>query len=144
MARAASWLLRLAAAMKSTFVIEGDNIRDIPSFYEEINRVFMKDEDWKLGHSLDALNDLLHGGFGAIQGREPVLLSWRNIEKSRAALGLDTTRRFYNGKLQHPRRYDVDRIKRDLAELEDGTGPTYFDIVLQIIADHPNIELVAR
>ena len=28
------------------------------------------------------------------------------------------------------------------AALEAGTGPTYFDIVLEVFADHPEVELV--
>ncbi|MFB9949357.1 barstar family protein [Rhizobium puerariae] len=129
--------------MKKTIAIDGDNIRDISSFYEEINRVFMANENWKLGPNLDALNDLLYGGFGAINGNEPVALVWLNMEKNRADLGLDLTRTFYRDKLRHPETYDSDRIGKDLAALENGTGETYFEIVLQIIADHPNIELLA-
>ncbi|MGH6861799.1 MAG: barstar family protein, partial [Phyllobacterium sp.] len=60
--------------MKTTFTIDGNRICDIPSFYEEINRVFMAGEDWQLSANLDALNDMLHGGFGAIKGGEPIVL----------------------------------------------------------------------
>jgi hypothetical protein len=35
-------------------ILEGKNIHDIPSFYQEINRDFMQNEDWELGESLDA------------------------------------------------------------------------------------------
>lgn len=127
-----------------SFVIEGSRISDIASFYDEINRVFMADEDWKLGASLDALNDLLHGGLGALKGNERVRLVWQDFEKNRSELGFEVTRTFYQRKLLHPEIYNSERIKADLAALEDGTGPTYFEIVLEIIADHPNIELVAR
>ncbi|MBP2483340.1 RNAse (barnase) inhibitor barstar [Stenotrophomonas sp. PvP093] len=50
--------------------IEGCTIHDIPSLYAEINRVFMAGEDWQLGPSLDALDDLLHGvhGVSAMSG----------------------------------------------------------------------------
>ncbi|EJM98730.1 hypothetical protein [Phyllobacterium sp. YR531] len=130
--------------MKTTFIIDGQNVSDIPSFYSEINRVFMADEDWKLGPSLDALNDMFHGGVGAIKGDEPVTLIWKDMEKNRGDLGLEVTRKFYQEKLKHPGIYDVPGIKQSLIELENGTGPTYFDIVLQIIADHANIELLAR
>lgn len=130
--------------MKNSFTINGNNISDIASFYNEFNRAFMADEDWKLGPNLDALNDMLYGGYGAIKGGQPVTLIWQNMEKSRADLGFDVTRNFYRSKLQNPELFDCKKIKKDLAELERGTGATYFEIVLQIIADHPNIKLLAR
>ena len=130
--------------MKQTFVIDGGNIRDIPSFYDELNRVFMAGEDWQLGASLDALNDMLHGGYGAIRGSDSVEVVWHDHEQSRAALGLETTRGFYLEKLKREDMFDVDRIGDDLAALNDGTGPTYFEIILEIFADHPDIELVLR
>jgi RNAse (barnase) inhibitor barstar len=130
--------------LKTVITIDGNAIRDIPSFYDELNRVFMAGEDWTLGPSLDALNDVLYGGYGPIKGDEPVMLVWTAMEKTRAALGFDVMRAFYRNKLQHPEMYDQELIGQALAELENGTGATYFEIVLQIIAEHPNIELVAR
>ena len=127
---------------KKPLVIDGAGITGIASFYDEINRVFMSGEDWKIGASLDALNDMFYGGYGAIAGDEPVLLVWRNMDDSRRALGREATRAFLEDKLSHPDRYDVARIGRDLAELEGGGGQTFFEIVLEIIRDHPNIELI--
>ena len=127
-----------------TLTIDGDNIDDISSFYAEINRVFMADENWKLGPSLDALNDMLYGAYGAIQGDEPVVVVWKNMEKSRAALGLDSTTAFYEDKLKHPETFDISLISRQLDTLRQGTGPTYFEIVLEILAGHSNIRLEAR
>lgn len=126
-----------------SLTIDGARIHDIPSFYDEINRVFMSDENWKLGASLDALNDMFYGGYGAAKGEEPVVLIWTHMDKSRAALGLDTTRRFYRDKLKHPDIFNVGQIEALLSKLESGEGPTYFEIVLEIIAEHPRIELVA-
>lgn len=125
-------------------IIEGAAITDIPSFYAEINRVFMGDEDWRLGESLDALDDMLYGDYGAIKGKEPLRLIWRDYEKNRADLGLDTTRRYYQAKLDRPDLYRVHFIRQKLAALEDGTGETFFETVLTIIGDHPNIMLVAE
>lgn len=130
--------------MSKTLIIDGAAIRDIPSFYDEINRVFMAGETWKLGASLDALNDMFHGGYGAIEGDEPVTLIWRDMERNRADLGIEATREFYRRKLERPEIFDVERVARDLDALEAGAGPTFFDIVLQVLADHPNIALVAR
>lgn len=130
-------------AMTKTLTIIGQNIRDIPSFYVEINRVFMTGAEFQLGDSLDALNDMLHGGYGAISGREPVRIVWHDMAASRMALGLEATRAFLAGKLQRPDVFNVDLIGRQLDALEGGRGQTYFDIILEIIGDHPNIQLVS-
>jgi len=128
--------------MPKQIIIEGENINDIKSFYEEINRVFMKDEDWKLGESLDAFNDLLYGGFGTIKANEPIMLMWKNFENNKKTFGLDFTLEFYRQKLQHPEIYDVKSINKSIRELKNGDAPTYFDIILEIIADHSNITLI--
>jgi len=122
--------------------IVGININDIPSLYAEINRVFMTDEDWRLGESLDALNDLLYGGYGAIRGREPIQIIWQDSAASRSALGVEATRAFLAEKLRSPERFNKDLISYQLEALERGTGPTYFEIILGIVGDHSNIELV--
>lgn len=128
--------------MPKTLNIAGRAIVDIPTFYAEINRVFMADETWQLGESLDALNDLLYGGYGAIDGREPVDLVWHGIAASEAALGIATTRAHLLEKLQRPGLFDGVAIRRQLDALDHGHGKTYFEIVLEILADHPNITLV--
>jgi len=48
-------------------VINGKNITDIGSFYEEVNSLFMQGENWNIGESLDAFDDLLYGGFGILK-----------------------------------------------------------------------------
>lgn len=126
-----------------TITIEGGAIGDIASFYAEINRVLMAGEDWTIGESLDALNDLLYGGFGVIAGNAPVRLVWRDFEKSRLALGAETTKAWYRAKLERPTLYNAETARKALAALEAGEGQTYFDIILEIIAEHGNIELVA-
>lgn len=127
--------------MNQTFTLHGSRIHDISSFYQEVNREFMADESWQLAESLDALNDMLYGGYGALRGNEPATLIWRDIAHSRAALGLDTTRRFLQNKIAQPERYNTRYIQQQLDSLESGQGATYFEIVMEIIADHPNITL---
>lgn len=123
-------------------VVDGSKIKDIKSFYEEINSVFMQNEDWKLGESLDAFNDMIYGGFGEINGKEEIRLIWKNFEKSKVALGLDPTLAFYENKIKSPEIYNIDFILGKISDLKAGKGQTYFDIILEIIADHSNIELV--
>lgn len=127
--------------MEKQIVIDGNLISDIPSFYGELNRVFMTGEDWTLGNSLDAFNDLLYGGFGAIESNEPVILVWKQMEKSRQALGYEATKQYYEEKLLPGSPFDKEHFREKLDALNKGEGQTYFDILLDIIAEHPNITL---
>src|SRR5690606_1032694 len=117
---------------------------DIPSFYNEVNRVFMQDADFTLGPSLDAFNDMLYGGYGAIRGNEPVRLRWLNLEKSRRDLGVEATIDFYKAKLEQPEKFNPEWSRRKLEELSQGVGQTYLDIILEIIGHHANIQLVVE
>ncbi|MEV7875203.1 ribonuclease inhibitor [Microbacterium sp. NPDC089188] len=122
--------------------IDGSRVHGIPSLYAELNRVFMPNEPWTLGESLDALDDLLYGGFGVLRGSEPVRVLWRDAEAARAALGVETTLAYLRRKLERPDVYAVAPARRALDELEAGRGETYFDLVVGVFRDHANIELV--
>lgn len=76
---------------KQTIIIHGDNVSDLESFYDEIDRVLTKKLDWETGHNLNAFNDLLRGGFGVYEYEEPVKIIWTNFPESREALGNETT-----------------------------------------------------
>ena len=128
---------------KKEIILNGKAVSDIDSFYEEVNRVFMSDEDWEIGNSLDALNDLLYGGFGAIKGNEPVKLIWEDIDVSKSSLGYETTRAYYEQKLKPDSIFNKTLFREKLKVLEEGTGETYFDIIMTIISEHTNIELHA-
>lgn len=129
--------------MTSTTVhIEGARVTGIPLLYVELNRVFMPDEDWTLGESLDALDDLLYGGFGVLHGVDAARVVWRDAAVSREALGLETTRAYYLAKIARPDVYAVGAARRALEALDAGAGETYFDLVLQVFRGHPTIELV--
>ena len=132
----------LLSKMIKTLIMEGASITGIYSFYAEINRVFMTNEEWKIGQSLDAFNDLLYGGFGEVPAGAPLRLIWRNIEVAERSLGKDATSEFYFAKLNNPTVYNAAFAKEKLDELERGEGQTFYQIVREIIADHPAIELV--
>ncbi len=102
----------------------------------------MHEEDWKLGESLDALSDMLYGGYGAIEGNEEVHLIWKDFEKNRTDLGWELTRNYYRSKLKYPSVCNVCFIKQKLAELENSTGKTYFEMIREIISEHKNIKLL--
>lgn len=130
------------SSMTERLIINGNAITGIPSLYEEINRVFMSNESWRLGHSLDALDDLLYGAYGALHGRDRVTVEWRDMETSRVALGTSATRAWLQQKLLQPGNFNTTLIQAQLQALEQGTGRTYFDIVLDIFAAHSTVRLL--
>lgn len=123
-------------------IIEGKNINNIETFYEEVNRVFMSQENWKIGQSLDAFNDLLYGSFGEIKGKEKIQLIWKDIEQNQKSLGFETTVEFYQTKLKSPEIFNRKFVLSKIDELHHGVGLTFFEIVLEIISDHDNIILI--
>lgn len=123
-------------------IIEGKNINNIETFYEEVNRVFMSQENWKIAQSLDAFNDLLYGSFGEIKGKEKIQLIWKDIEKNQKSLDFQTTLEFYQNKLKSPEIFNRKFVLSKIDELHHGVGPTFFEIVLEIISDHGNITLI--
>lgn len=130
--------------MKKEITIDGNRIYDKKSFYEEINRVFMYNEEWKLGESLDALDDLFYGGFGCVKVNEEVRLIWKNFKENQQLFGYDFTLNFYREKLQNPQMFDSKLIEKRMKELEERKGMTYFDMILEIISEHPTIELIKK
>lgn len=124
--------------------IEGNTINDITSFYKEINRAFMLGESWLIGQSLDAFNDLLFGGYGALQGAQSVKLVWRHMDHCRKALGYQTTRDYYLEKLKPGSPYNKKLFTEKLVALDNGSDETYFDSIMSIIAQHPRINVICE
>lgn len=127
-----------------TFAIDGSVIDDIASLYAEFDRVLMPNEPWRLGESLDALDDLLYGGIGELVGAEHVRIVWNDHAHSLAALGRDTTLAYYDAKIARPDVFNVAHFTERRAELTRTGAPTYFDLVRDVFAAHPEIELVLR
>jgi len=130
--------------MKKEIQIDGAKIQDLTSLYNEFNDKLMPNEDWELGESLDALDDLLYGGFGEINGNEAIRLVWTDFERMKEFFGYDFTLNFYQNKLKYPEIFNKDLIKNSIDELQNGNGKTYFEIILEIIESHSNIELVTK
>ncbi|WP_405374494.1 MULTISPECIES: ribonuclease inhibitor [unclassified Microbacterium] len=128
----------------AVYVIEGSRVDGIAGFYDELNRLFMSDEDWRLGESLDALDDLLYGGIGALDGDADVRVEWADHELSRAALGPSATDAWLSAKLARPDLYRSPTIEAQLTALRQGRGPTYFELVLDVFAGHPQVQLSLR
>ncbi|MGV0996699.1 barstar family protein [Empedobacter falsenii] len=130
--------------MKKEIQIDGSKIQDLTSLYKEFDDKLMPNEDWELGESLDALDDLLYGGFGEINGNEAVRFVWTDFERMRELFGYNFTLNFYQNKLQYPEVFNIDLIQNSIDELQNGNGKTYFEIILEIVESHSNIELVTK
>ena len=124
--------------------IHGAEVHSISDLYEQLNRELMADEDWRLGSSLDGFNDILYRVDGEIREGVPASFVWTDHAHSRDALGFDETQRWLRNKLSQPDSFNQQRIQSDLDALRSGLGKTYFELILEIFADHPLIELQLR
>jgi RNAse (barnase) inhibitor barstar len=118
---------------KKMTVINGGHFSDLEGFYEEISLLFMKDEDWKVG-TLDGFDDILYGVHSDI--------TWKDSQKSKEDLGFEATREFYENKIKQGKLFNVQLIQQKLDDLIAGDGQTIFEILVEIIESHPNIQLV--
>jgi len=114
-------------------VINGSHFSDLEGFYEEISLLFMKDEDWKVG-TLDGFDDILYGIDSEI--------TWKNSQKSKKDLGFDLTKKFYINKISQGKPFNTKLIQQKLDDLIAGNGQTLFEILVEIIDSHQNIQLI--
>ncbi len=121
--------------------IDGARIDSISDLYDQFNDEFMRDEDWRMGTSLDALNDILYGLDAQTRDGDAAVVTWNDSARSREVLGFAATERWLLDKLAQPGTFDETKFRADLAALREGTGTTYFEIVLEVFADHPLIDL---
>lgn len=119
-------------------VIDGSRFSTIPGFYMELNGLLMSNESWDLGESLDAFNDLLYCGYGVLKGSERINVTWLHADLSRDNLGVPATSAWIQSKLADPQgRYNLELLANQLADLQNGSGKTYFELLVEIIEEHP-------
>ncbi|MPS72381.1 MAG: ribonuclease inhibitor [Chryseobacterium sp.] len=118
---------------KKMTVIHGGHFSDLEGFYKEVSRLFMKDEDWKVG-TLDGFDDILYSVDSDI--------TWKDSQKSREDLGFDLTKEFYENKIRIGKPFNVKLIQQKLDDMISGNGQTVFEILIEIIESHKNIRLI--
>ncbi len=123
--------------MQPVITIPGSRFSDMEGFYTTIYGLMNLYEDWTPSHNLDALNDMLYSGFGT----EPVRIVWEGSDKSKAALGVEATRAFYQQKINQGKPYNVGWAQEQLDALLSGKGQTLFDIIVEILNSHKHIKL---
>ncbi|MDG4654329.1 ribonuclease inhibitor [Chryseobacterium arthrosphaerae] len=122
-------------------VIHGGHFSSLEGFYEEASNVLMKNTDWKIG-TLDGFDDILYGGFGVFENNEPIEIVWRESQKSAEDLGIKATREFYGNKIRQGKPFNTKLLQQKLDDLMEGKGQTLFEILVEIIQSHANIQLV--
>ncbi|HYG57524.1 MAG TPA: barstar family protein [Symbiobacteriaceae bacterium] len=118
--------------MKTVYELDGLNFSTLEAFYDEISRVLIPGARW--GHNLDALNDILYGGFGTPGGG--FILRWKNSDVSRSRLGYPETVRQLRLRLRWCHPDNRSWVKVDLQNARNNTGPTVFDWLVEIIRMH--------
>lgn len=121
-------------------VIHGGHFSSLDGFYEEISNVLMKGTDWKVG-TLDGFDDILYGGFGIFENKEEIEILWKESQKSKEDLGIKATQQFYENKIKQGKPFNIELIRQKLNDLLEGKGQTLFDIMIEIIESHTNIQL---
>lgn len=122
---------------KKIYTIDGRNIESLESFYEEISRKLIPNVDW--GHNLDAFNDILHGDFGTPE--EGFVLVWENSNLTKEKLSYPETVKWLKKKLDLAHLSNRDSLLREIENAENQRGQTLFNIIVDIIQSHANIEL---
>ena len=128
-------------AQVPVFRIDGSRINAIADLYAQLNALLMESEDWQLGSSLDALNDVLYRFTPHAGAAHAATFIWQHHAHSREALGIAATLQWLDAKLQHPGVFNAQAITAQRQALLDGTGTTYFDLVLEVFAGHPQVAL---
>jgi RNAse (barnase) inhibitor barstar len=123
------------AAMRREFTINGKDFDDLEGFYCEIDKILTKDLAWKTGHNLDALNDLLRGGFGVHEYGEPIKLIWKNFSKSRADFGYAATIKYFEAMLEYCHPSNRGNVAEALASAKLNRGDTLLNMIVNIITD---------
>lgn len=122
-------------------VIHGGHFSSLEGFYEEVSNVLMKNTDWKIG-TLDGFDDILYGGFGVFENNEPIEIVWKESQKSGEDLGIKATREFYGNKIRQGKPFNIKLLQQKLDDLMEGKGQTLFEILVEIIQSHANIQVV--
>ena len=118
-----------------TIVIDGNKFSDEEGFYDEIDRLLTQDLDFTTGHNLNALTDILRGGFGVHEYGEPLKIRWINASKSRKDLGYEETRKHWEKILTRCHPSNTEHVRQMIEDAGNFQGDTLFDTITEVIRD---------
>jgi len=127
--------------MNKILIIDGDKFSDFKGFCKEFSDIFLSGT-YKWHGNLDALNDLLFGGFGDIETEEQFTIIWRNSAKSKVDLGYSETIVKLNEKLNNCHQSYEEEVIQEIKDAKMNKGPTIFDEIEEIILENENVTLI--
>ena len=125
---------------KPVIKIHGQRVTSLETFYDEVSASLIPSASW--GRNLDAFNDILRGGFGTPDGG--FTLVWDSSEHSRQNLGYPETIRYLTRKLERCHSTGREKVRAELLTAQALQGQTLFDLLVEIIQGHEEIELQLR
>ena len=114
------------------YTIDGNDFSTLEEFYDVITDVLIPNAEW--GRNLDAFNDILRGGFGTPDGG--YRFRWVNSETSKRHLGYTETVRQLEQRLLKCHPANRPSVAAQLEDAKNGTGPTVFEWLIEIIREH--------
>lgn len=129
--------LKLERLSMTDYVVDGSEFRTLTEAAKHFTARLGLLTPWN--GNLDALDDILSGGFGTPD--EGFILTWRHSETSRQRLGYPATVAWLEDccKTCHPS--NVPNMRVRLADAQKCEGQTLFDILVEIIGGHEEIVL---
>lgn len=123
--------------MTVRYAIDGDTTRTLEDFYATVGEA-VNGPGGYFGTNLDALADCLVGGFGTPEDEDFVFV-WVNSDAARNHLGYTETARQLRLRLSRCHPSNREWVARDLADAEQGMGPTVFGWLVAIFEErgHP-------
>jgi Barstar (barnase inhibitor) len=115
-----------------TFEIDGATFQSLDAFAAMLTRVLFPDSAWN--GNLDALNDMLRGGFGSPE--DGFVVRIRNSDLAMKALGYLETSRWYEERANDAYPTSRDPFRELLEQATQGHGVTLFDMIVEIFKVH--------
>ena len=117
-----------------TYELDGTAFSSLEEFATHFSSVVLHDYEWN--GNLDALSDILRGGYGTPDSGFTIV--WKHSAISRDRLGHGEAARLLTSRLNACHSSNRAEVAQALAAAQRGEGPTVFDWLVGIISTHGN------
>jgi RNAse (barnase) inhibitor barstar len=124
--------------VKPQYVLDGRRTTTLEAFYAEVGQVLLAGQPW--GENLDALQGILSGDYGQVP--DTFRLIWCNTIVAQNALGYPHTINQLIKRLRDCHPTVLIKTAWALRAALREQGPTVYDWLVELISEHPNVELI--